>query len=135
MFLKGVRLKYLPLIIFVVSLFANGNSMDKNFKLNTEDIEDIAKGNGSCIATDKITVEGKIVGYMYREAPSSPHDSGWVFMSGYETQEYMDEPNNHAIYDVNTIANYDREIIPLLKSPVGSSFERNEFGKFVEIKE
>lgn len=122
-------------MIFIVSLFANGNSMDKNFKLKADEIEDIAKGYGSCIATDEITVEGKPVGYMYREKPSSPQDSGWVFMSGYETQEYMDNPSNHAIYDVNTIANYDREILPLLEAPVGSLFERNEFGKFVEIKE
>jgi len=56
-------------------------------------------------------------------------------MSGYESQEYMDEPTNHAIYDVNTIANYDPEIVPFLNAPIGSAFERNESGILVEIRE
>lgn len=42
-------------------------------------------------------------------------------MSGYESQEYMDEPNNHAIYDVNTAANYDPEIITSPNASIGSA--------------
>ncbi|WMW79325.1 DUF2185 domain-containing protein [Undibacterium cyanobacteriorum] len=107
----------------------------KNFKLNAGQIKPLANGHGGCIATDMITVEGKSVGYMYREEPNNPQDSGWCFMSGYESQEYMDDPNNHAIYDVNTIANYDPEIIPFLNAPVGSAFERNSAGVLAEISE
>ncbi|MGI2901663.1 DUF2185 domain-containing protein [Shewanella algae] len=107
----------------------------KNFKLKAEQIKPLAKGFGGCIATDMITVEGKSVGYMYRDEPNNPQDSGWCFMSGYESQEYMDEPSNHAIYDVNTIANYDPEIIPFLNAPVGSAFERNETGVLIEVNE
>ena len=59
----------------------------------------------------------------------------WCFMSGHESQEYMDEPSNHAVYDVNTIANYDPEIIPFLNAPIGSAFERNEVGLLIEINE
>ena len=36
----------------------------------------------------------------------------------------MENPDNHAIYDVNTIANYDPTIIPLLDEPEGAVFER-----------
>jgi len=107
----------------------------KDFKLKAEQIKELAKGHGGCIATDMITVEGKLVGYMYREEPNNPMDSGWRFMSGYESQEYMAKPGNHAVYDVNTIANYDPEIIPFLNAPIGSSFERNESGTLVVINE
>ena len=107
----------------------------KNFKLKAEQIKALANGHGGCIATDMITVEGKPVGYMYREEPNNPQDSGWRFMSGYESQEYMDKTSNHAIYDVNTIANYDPEIIPFLNASIGSAFERNEAGMLVEINE
>jgi hypothetical protein len=107
----------------------------KNFKLKAEQIKTLANGHGGCIATDMITVDGKQVGYMYREVPRNPQDSGWRFMSGSESQEYMDEPNNHAIYDVNTIANYDPEIIPFLNAPIGSAFERNALGVLIEIDE
>lgn len=107
----------------------------KNFKLKAEQIKPLAKGFGGCIATDMITVEGKSVGYMYRDEPNNPQDSDWCFMSGHESQEYMDKPSNHAIYDVNTIANYDPEIIPFLNAPIGSAFERNEAGVLIEIHE
>jgi hypothetical protein len=36
----------------------------------------------------------------------------------------MENPDNHGIYDVNTIANYDPEIIPLLDQPAGSAYLR-----------
>jgi len=36
--------------------------------------------------------------------------------------------SNLAFYNVNTVANYDPEIIPLLDAPVGSAFYRTENG-------
>lgn len=98
--------------------------MAKVFKLKAEQIRPLATGLGGCIASDMITVRGKPVGFMYREKPDSEMDSGWRFTSGLEDQDYMDEADNHGVYDVNTIANYDPSIIPLLDSPVGSVFER-----------
>lgn len=110
--------------------------MKKAFRLSTSDIKSLAPGHGSCIASDHITVDGKKVGYMYRDEPDNEIDSGWRFMSGSESQKYMDNPNNLEIYDVNTIANYDSAIIPYLSAPVGSAFERNSgVGGFVEVTE
>ena len=96
----------------------------KQFKMPADKILPLAKGFGGCIASDKITVEGKVVGYMYREKPHNELDSGWRFLAGNETEEYMANSSNHSAYDVNTIANYDPTIIPLLNSPIGSAFER-----------
>jgi hypothetical protein len=75
-----------------------------------------------CYATDKITVNGEPVGWMYRDLNDTT--SGWTFMSGTESQAYMDDPDNTAIYDLNTIANYDTDIIPFLGAPRGAAFER-----------
>ena len=81
-----------------------------------------------------ITVEGRKVAFMYREAPDHDVDSGWRFLTGHESDEYMNDPDHHAVYDVNTIANYDPDIIPFLDSPIGSAFERpNGVGGFVEV--
>jgi hypothetical protein len=69
---------------------------------------------------------------MYRELPSSPGDSGWSFLSGEGSQAYLDDPDHLGLYDVNTVANYDPEIIPLLDSPPGSAFaRRGSSGKLV----
>jgi len=97
---------------------------EKTYLIATADIVAIAPGRGSCIASDMILVDGQPVRYMYREAPDSEQDSGWRFFSGRESQEYSDDPSNFALYDVNTIANYDRAIVPLLDAPPGSAFER-----------
>lgn len=100
--------------------------MDKQFKLSADQIKPLAEGYGGCIATDMITVDGYPVRFMYREAPDNDVDSGWRFMSGFEDEAYMDDPTNHAAYDVNTIANYDPSIIPFLDSPAGSVFEKTQ---------
>ena len=84
---------------------------------------------------DLITVQGEKVGYMYRKEPDNDTDSGWRFMAGHESQSYMDDPDNLAVYDVNTIANYDPEIIPFLDAPPGSAFARDEdSGEFEEVE-
>ena len=107
--------------------------MSKKFKLKAEEMKSIAIGYGSCIATDMITVQGKKVGYMYRGEPSHDTDSGWYFMSGKESQKYMDNPENLAIYDINTISNYSPDITEFLEAPYGSAFERNSMGRLVEV--
>jgi len=98
----------------------------KNFKIKAHEFVDLVNPMGGCFATDKITVDGMNVGYMYREEPDEPMDSGWRFFSGTENQEYVDDPNNTMIYAVNTIANYDKAIIPYLNLPFGSELERVE---------
>lgn len=107
---------------------------EKKFKLPKEDFRQIIDNAGSCVATDKITVEGLPVGYMYREEPSFDTDSGWRFFSGTEDQEYVDNPDNSMIYDLNTIANYDSAIIPYLHLNIGTELERGFDGSFKLIK-
>lgn len=82
------------------------------------------KGMGGCLATDRITVEGARVGYMERGAPVRPEDSGWQFLAGDETRAYLDDRSHVGVHDLNTICNYDPDIVPLLGAPPGSAFER-----------
>ena len=102
---------------------------EKVFRLRSEQLQPVAKGLGSCIASDQITVEGLPVGYMYREAPDNEADSGWRFLSGSESEEYLGDAGHFELYDVNTIANYDETIVEWLESPPGSAFGRGEDGR------
>jgi hypothetical protein len=99
--------------------------MVKRFRLSSNEIRPVATNCGSCIASDHITVEGRRVGFMYRQEPDNPGDSGWVFLSGEESQTYLDDATHLALYDINTIANYDPSIVPLLGAPIGSAFARD----------
>lgn len=102
--------------------------MSKQFRLSAEQIRPLVTGRGGAIASDGITVDGQPVGYMYRIRPDQKWDRGRAFFAGDESDAYMDDPNNRAIYDVNTIANYDPEVIPLLDAPVGAAFIRTAQG-------
>jgi hypothetical protein len=103
--------------------------MKKNFKITASEIKRMVPDLGGAFATDMITVAGKKVDYMVRQPPDREGDSGWVFYGGGETQEYLDDSDNTSIYAVNTIANYDPEIIPFLTYPPGTEIERNANGK------
>jgi hypothetical protein len=71
---------------------------------------------------------------LYRESPADSGDSGWRFFAGDEPQEYVDDHRHIEIYDVNTIANYDPEIVPLLDAQPGTAYERaGSTGQFVEV--
>jgi hypothetical protein len=96
----------------------------KQFKLSKEQIKRLVPHNGGCIASDRITVDGRPVGFMYRDAPDHDADTGWRFLAGDESDEYMEDSSKHGVYAVNTISNYDPSIIPLLDAPEGSAFEK-----------
>lgn len=105
----------------------------KRYALSAEQIQPLATGRGSCIASDRVTVDGRPIGYMVREPVSEPDESGWTFVAGDETQAYMDDPDNLGLYDVNTLANYSPDIVPLLDAPPRSAFERDGSGRLVPV--
>ncbi len=92
--------------------------------MNNQEKESI----GFCLVSNLISLEGKKVGYMYREEleEDSENDSGWRFLAGTEDQEYVDNEANSKVYEVETIADFDPAIIPYLNFPFGSELERVE---------
>jgi hypothetical protein len=83
-----------------------------------------AKGNG-CIVSNKILKENYMIGYMYREDPNNPPDSGWRFLAGNEDEEYMNNANNFNIVDLQTICQIDKNVELYLNSNIGTSYIRN----------
>ena len=100
--------------------------MKKEYAISTEDIVRLVPHSGGCIATDKITIEGKEVGYMYREVTQRENDTGWRFFAGDESEEYINDSSNSAVYAVNTIANYDPSILKYIDTPAPCAFEKIE---------
>ena len=99
---------------------------EKKYHLKGDEIKKLIPEMGGCISTDRITIDGEPVFFMYRAEPNNDLDSGWQFFSGTEDQDYLNNPDNSAIYSVNTIANYDPAIIPYLDLPYGIELERIE---------
>ena len=102
--------------------------------IKVENLIEWNEPNGEgCVVSDRITKDGFKVGYMYREEPDAQNpDSGWRFMAGNEDDEYMNDPNNHHIFAINTICNYDKDIIPYLHSQIGCCYIRVDSNNFEE---
>lgn len=94
------------------------------FKISEEDIRELVPGTGYSLVSNQITIDGLPVGYMYREERIDKEDTGWRFLSGLETEEYLDDPDNSKALSVNVVANYDQAIIPYLKNKIGTEWER-----------
>nr|WP_279313862.1 DUF2185 domain-containing protein [Acetobacter sp. AN02] len=86
-----------------------------------------------CIVSNRIAVEGLPVRFMYRDKPCNSYDTGWCFLSGHESDAYMNDARNHTIFALNTIANYDPGLIPFLGAEIGCVFERDDSGEFVQV--
>jgi hypothetical protein len=98
--------------------------MTKNYGIAPDQVKPLVAGAGGCIASDRITVDMRPVGYMYREEPDYDGDSGWRFFAGDEDDAYMTVVEHFGVYDVNFVANCDQAIIPYLPNRVGTAFER-----------
>ena len=89
------------------------------------------EGAPGCLATDRITVDGRPVGYCYREAPiDGLPDSGWRFLAGDEEEDYLNNPSHSGVYHLNDLCNFDPDILPLLSAPHGTAYVRGTDGMF-----
>jgi hypothetical protein len=78
----------------------------------------------TCVATEVLTTRQKAVGYAYRTVPATPTDSGWRFLSGSESERYMNQPTHYITCVLADFALEHPEVAALLDHPVGSAFER-----------
>lgn len=123
-------------VVDVNRLNVCGPSSIKVFAKSADEIRPLLDWDGpeGCIASDRILVDGKRVGYCFREEPDGGDtDSGWRFLAGDESREYLKNPRHSGVYALNTLCNYDPDILPLLEAPVGAAFMRGEDGRFVPV--
>jgi hypothetical protein len=84
-----------------------------------------------CLVSRRIVDDGCQIGYIYREAPGRDDDSGWGFMAGDESDEYLDQADNFCLLSLGRLLSIDDAMIDLLDAPVGAEFERDpRTGKF-----
>ena len=121
-------LDYYPFVFYTNRPCLFTDKVEKKWAIPKSCIVPLLEWDGAagCFATDRIMVDGEPISFMYREKPDNEKDSGWRFVAGDESPEYMSNPKNMGIYHLNTICNYDKSIIPLLDSPYGTAYRRDE---------
>lgn len=100
----------------------------KTFRLSSSEIKVLTDIKDGCLASDRITMDGRKVGYAYRENPDKnfPNDSGWRFLAGDENEEYLNNPDNFSAFEINTICNYDPDILDILDGKNGEAYIRDD---------
>lgn len=87
----------------------------------------------NCAASRRITEDGCKVGFMKRalfdgDSDLSENDSGWVFLAGTESNEYLSDPYHIELCSLNTVCNIDEDILPFIDMPYGTEVVRGYDG-------
>ena len=72
------------------------------------------------VVSRQVSEDGLAVGFLYREAPGFPNDSGWRFFSGDESDGYTDNPDNFTVCGIGEITASNPDILPLLQEKAGA---------------
>lgn len=86
-----------------------------------------------CCVSNRVLYDGEKVGYLYREAPDNDTDSGWRFMVGDETEDYLNDTANLSHVSIGTVLREDNSFIYLLDHEADIAFVRNGAGEFVQL--
>lgn len=79
------------------------------------------------IVSNKISLEGMPIAFMYREQPMDlSFDSGWRVFSGTETQEYADNPDNFSFYSLARLVHYQPNTSGLFWQDIGTVLEMKQ---------
>ena len=72
-----------------------------------------------CFVTQRILEGGEKPGYVYREPPERDDDSGWRFLVGDESDEYVNDSSNTLYVAVGAVLNLDLTLIEIFEEQEG----------------
>ena len=119
MIMKGVR---------IMGLFSKKKKEKPEEK--KQEMKVYIQGAGGSIVSKSILNGTSRLKWLFRQ--ESEHGNGWVAFGDTDTQEYVDDANNMAIVDFNTLANMEPTVVNVFYMPVGSDleFRSDKTGKY-----
>ena len=88
---------------------------------------------GGLMVSKKVVDENIKPRFMYREKRTRPEDSGWRIFTGFETDEYINNPENIGIYNPSTILKIDPSIENILLKGIGSVYEKKDNSEWYKV--
>ena len=105
MIMKGVR---------IMGLFSKKKKEKPEEK--KQEMKVYIQGAGGSIVSKSILNGTSRLKWLFRQ--ESEHGNGWVAFGDTDTQEYVDDANNMAIVDFNTLANMEPTVVNVFYMPV-----------------
>lgn len=82
-----------------------------------------------CIVSNHIIHGDAELRWCFREKPASDLDSGWRFLSGIDTEAYINDPSNMSVCAWQTMVEIEPAVLPLLHMRVGTDLVFEHAGK------
>jgi hypothetical protein len=83
------------------------------------------------LVSTRVAHDGAPAGWMYRETPDNPDDSGWRVFAGDESDDELDDPKNVAVVPLRDLGAAEAALELLVRAPAPSAFERGPDSGFV----
>lgn len=75
---------------------------------------------GSCIVTKSILNGETKFRWLFREEPLNNIDTGWMAFGDSDNDEYVNDPKNLTVVDLNTLINIEPTILNVYEMPIGT---------------
>lgn len=75
---------------------------------------------GSCIVTKSILNGETKFRWLFREEPLNNIDTGWMAFGDSDNDEYVNNPKNLTVVDLNTLINIEPTILNVYEMPIGT---------------
>ena len=75
---------------------------------------------GSCIVTKSLLNGETKFRWLFREEPLDNIDTGWLAFGDSDNNEYVNDPKNLSVVDLNTLINIEPTILNVYEMPVGT---------------
>lgn len=89
------------------------------------------------LASKQVCGSGRLpVCFAFRLQPHNEADSGWIFWSGLEDQNFIDDSSNTLVCPLSSFIDMDSTILDVLRNPVLTAWERDRVGdEWREVKD
>lgn len=91
--------------------------------MKEEKTMEFIKNAGGCIVSKNILTGKGRIKWLIREQSVDEIDNGWRFLSDIDDDEFINNPDNLAVCDFNTIVNMEPALIGIYLLPVGSDLQ------------
>ena len=75
---------------------------------------------GSCIVTKSLLNGESNFRWLFREEPLDNIDTGWMAFGDSDNDEYVNDPKNLSVVDLNTLINIEPTILNVYEMPIGT---------------
>ena len=91
--------------------------------MTTNEMKMYIQGAGDCIVTKSLLNGEAALKWMFRGEALDPYDNGWIAYGEGDTQEYVNDTDNLAIVDFNTLANIEPAVLMIYEMSIGADLE------------